>query len=62
MSNQKPACIHCGISSDDAPLIYFKYRDQDYWICSQHLPILIHEPFKLAEHLPGTEKLKGHEH
>jgi hypothetical protein len=50
------------MTSDQAPLVFFKFHDQDYWICSQHLPILIHEPSKLAEKLPGTENLKGHQH
>jgi hypothetical protein len=28
-----------------------------YWICPQHLPILIHKPVRLAEKLPGLENL-----
>jgi hypothetical protein len=40
-------------------LVFFKYHNQDYWICPQHLPVLIHEPSKLAGKLPDAEKLKG---
>ncbi|HEX7568540.1 MAG TPA: hypothetical protein VF355_08250 [Anaerolineaceae bacterium] len=59
MTIQEPACIYCGLGSDQVPLVFFKYHNQDYWICPQHLPILIHEPSKLAGKLPDAEKLKG---
>lgn len=62
MPEAKPSCIYCGATSDQSPLVPFKFRDQDYWICSQHLPILIHEPSQLADRLPGAEKLVGHDH
>jgi hypothetical protein len=48
-------CIYCGASKDVVPLIQFQYRDMDRWICPQHLPILIHQPQKLADKLPGVD-------
>jgi hypothetical protein len=57
-----PTCIYCGASSDQAPLIPFRFQGSEHHICSQHLPILIHEPQKLAEKLPGAESLKGRGH
>lgn len=64
MSEQKPQCIHCERSSDEVPLIPMKYQEEHYWICPQHLPIVIHKPQILAGKLPGVENLKaeGHDH
>ncbi len=62
MTDSKPTCIYCGLGTDQAPLIIFKFQDHDYWICAQHLPVLIHEPAKLAGKLPGAENLKGGSH
>jgi hypothetical protein len=58
----KPVCLHCGRTSDELPLIAVRYRDQDLWICPQHLPVLIHKPAELAGKLPGAEKWQPGEH
>ena len=62
MPDQPPVCVFCGLNSNVVPLINFNYQGNDYWICPQHLPILIHEPGKLVGKLPGAEKLKGPGH
>jgi hypothetical protein len=65
MDNKEQICIYCEQGSDRAPLIPFVYQGNNYWICPQHLPILIHKPEKLANKLPGTDKLQppeGHAH
>ncbi len=51
-------CIGCGKSSDETPLILFEYRESKYWICPQHIPVLIHKPEELVGKLPGAENLK----
>jgi hypothetical protein len=59
----EPRCIYCDQGSATTPLILLTYQGGDLYICPQHLPILIHEPAKLAGKLPGVEKLvppKGH--
>ncbi len=53
MPDKIPACIACDRTSDEIPLIHLFYRDQEYWICPQHLPVLIHKPAQLAGKLPG---------
>jgi hypothetical protein len=61
--SETPSCIYCDQSSDVTPLILLTYQGGDLYICPQHLPILIHEPAKLAGKLPGVENLippKGH--
>ena len=55
-------CLVCERGSSEVPLIAFRYQDADLWICPQHLPILIHDPAKLADRLPGAEGMSpaGH--
>ena len=62
MTELQPACLHCQRTSDQVPLVHLVYGANDYYICPQHLPILIHEPHKLTGKLPGVENLTGHEH
>jgi hypothetical protein len=50
-------CIGCGKSSDETPLIPFEYLESKYWICPQHMPVLIHKPEELVGKLPGAENL-----
>lgn len=61
MSNETHACIVCEQTSQELPLVALEYQDRRYWICPQHLPILIHDPQKLIGRLPGAEKLQGHQ-
>lgn len=62
MANEVKACLVCEQTSQEIPLLVIEYQDQKYWICPQHLPVLIHKPGQLIGKLPGVEKLSGHEH
>ena len=65
MKNPVEKCIVCERSSDQVALITLRYQDAALWICPQHLPILIHNPEKLADKLPGAAsfgKPDGHPH
>jgi hypothetical protein len=44
-------CLLCNQTSQDVPLINVTYKGKQIYICSGHLPVLIHEPQKLAEKL-----------
>jgi hypothetical protein len=58
-------CLYCERNSDQTPLIALEFKSESYSICPQHLPILIHDPTKLADKLPGAEDLQsaeGHHH
>ena len=55
MSSENVVCLVCKRTSDEIPLISFQYKGTGLFICPQHLPILIHDPTKLAEVLPGAE-------
>jgi hypothetical protein len=50
MQNE-PKCLLCGQTSQDVPLVNVTYKGKLIYICSEHLPVLIHEPQKLAEKL-----------
>jgi hypothetical protein len=51
------ACVLCDRSSDVVPLLTIEYRGSSLRICSEHLPVLIHDPGQLAERLPGVQTL-----
>jgi hypothetical protein len=55
-------CLACGRTKDETPLIRLEYLDTGYWICPQHLPILIHDPTRLIGTLPGAERLEPADH
>jgi hypothetical protein len=58
----EPRCLQCDRSSVEIPLITLRYQDKEYWICPQHLPILIHKPEQLAAKLPGAANLNFAQH
>jgi hypothetical protein len=60
MSAETSKCLVCARTSQEVPLLTVHYQGQDYFICPQHFPILIHEPQKLVGLLPGAEKLIPH--
>lgn len=62
MTENTPRCLVCQETSHEIPLLKLEYQEQEYYICPQHFPILIHQPQKLVGLLPGAEKLQGHEH
>ncbi len=55
-------CLVCGRGSDVAPLLALEYKGAPYSICTQHLPVLIHDPGALAGKLPDAEKLAPADH
>ncbi len=54
---QQLTCIHCGKDNSQVPLINFSYQGADYQICTEHLPVLIHNPHNLTGKLPDAENL-----
>ena len=61
-SGAPAGCLVCRKGSVEVPLIAFQYKGADRWICPQHLPLLIHDPGKLAGLLPGAEDLEAANH
>ncbi len=58
----KAECLVCKQDHSEVPLLSLQYQDHTYYICPQHLPILIHKPEQLIGLLPGAENLEGHDH
>ena len=50
------------VEHHDVPIVAFRFRGADLWICSQHIPVLIHSPQKLAQVLPGAAGLDAADH
>lgn len=49
-------CIICGKTVEEIPLTQFDYKAQSFWICPQHIPVLIHDPHKMTDLLPGADQ------
>jgi len=62
MKDNYPACLVCQATSQEVPLLSLHYREQHFFICPGHFPILIHQPQRLVGILPGAEKLTPQDH
>lgn len=58
MSTDK-VCIVCKKSYMETPVTKFYHKDSEFYICPQHIPILIHNPQELVGLLEGADKLQG---
>ncbi len=57
MSTEKKHCLNCGRSEDQIPLVNLTYASKPAFICSNCLPLLIHQPHQLIGKLEGAEKI-----
>lgn len=62
MNDSQLKCIVCERTSEEVPVVLFQYQGKNYGICPEHLPVMIHKPYQLADKLPGIERMEGHEH
>jgi hypothetical protein len=53
------ACIVCKKTSEDTPVTKFYHKDSAFYICPQHIPILIHNPQELVGLLDGADTLQA---
>lgn len=49
-------CLNCGNPENQVPLISIRFGGQPLWVCSQCMPVLIHEPQQLANKLRTSEE------
>ena len=54
---QNLTCIQCGQDENKVPLLAFFYKGREHRICTEHLPVLIHNPQDLTGKLPDMDKL-----
>lgn len=52
----------CHRGSDAIPLVTLEFRGSNFRICTQHLPVIIHDPASLIGILPGAEQLEPSAH
>lgn len=57
MSSNKE-CLVCKTPSTETPVTKFYYQETEFYICPQHMPVIIHNPKELIGLLPGAENLK----
>lgn len=62
MSEARSKCVACGRTSDEVPIVRIEYRGEAIGICPQHLPVLIHDPTRLAGRLAGAESMESADH
>lgn len=55
-------CLNCQRPETVIPMVALRYNGDQAWICSQCLPILIHQPQQLLGRLVGAENLMPAEH
>jgi len=56
------ACLNCGNTEEQIPLVTLQYLGQQVYICSQCFPTLIHSPAKLAGKIKDAEKIQPADH
>jgi len=44
-------CLNCGKPETEAPLLRLRYSGAKSWICSQCMPVLIHNPEEVGAKL-----------
>ena len=52
-------CIVCGKTHNEVPVFTVTYKEKEFYICPQHIPILIHEPQKLAGIVEDAENFQA---
>ena len=57
--SQDKACLVCKNPSSEVPVTKFYYQESEFYICPQHIPVLIHNPEQLVGLLAGADKLTG---
>ncbi|HHH55004.1 MAG TPA: hypothetical protein ENK91_15175 [Bacteroidetes bacterium] len=48
-------CLICKVDDSKMPLIQFSFKGKTHHICTQHIPVLIHQASELSNLLPGLE-------
>ncbi len=59
MEENSKVCLVCKQDEMQAPLVAVDFKGYHYWICPQHIPVMIHDPSKLEGLLPGAENLQA---
>jgi hypothetical protein len=60
--NVTAICISCDRRESEIPLLQLRFQGEQLSICSQCLPVLIHEPEKLVGRMSGAENIEPSPH
>ncbi len=52
-------CLFCKRDSEQVPLVHLDFKGKSYWICPQHIPVLIHDPSQLEGMIPDAENMQA---
>ena len=55
-------CLNCDRSELHVPLLQLRFKGEEITICSQCLPVLIHEPETLIGRMKGAEDIEPRPH
>lgn len=58
MDNTKE-CLVCKKSEAQVPVTKFYYQKSEFYICPQHMPVIIHNPQELVGLLNGADNFEG---
>ena len=58
-SHNEKHCLVCQQNEQAVPLVRVDFKGSQYWICPQHIPVLIHDPQKLEGLLPGAKDMQA---
>lgn len=58
MDNTKE-CLVCKKSETQVPVTKFYYQKSEFYICPQHMPVIIHNPQELVGLLNGADNFEG---
>ena len=62
MTDTMLTCLNCQRPETMVPLVSLRYQGNSAWICSQCLPILIHDPQQLVGRLANAESIEPADH
>jgi len=57
--SQVKECLVCKKSSAEIPVTKFYYQESEFYICPQHMPVIIHNPQQLIGLIDGADSFKG---
>lgn len=52
-------CLVCKRTQEEMPVTRFYYQKTEFYICAEHMPVLIHNPQQLIGILPGADEMPG---
>ncbi len=57
--NTDKVCLVCKQDENQVPLVQVDFKGNNYYICPQHIPVLIHDPAQLEGLLPGAGTMQA---